>query len=91
VARHAVLRAVQRGQISLSRLDASVARVVGLKASRGLLSGPAVSPSAVAGLENTIPQRDLSQQLANRSITVPRISPGPPAGRPLGSFAAFEK
>lgn len=67
---HAVLRAVQRGQISLAQLDASVARVVNLKVARGLLSEPAVSPSAVAGLENTTPQRNLSQRLANRSITV---------------------
>jgi beta-N-acetylhexosaminidase len=70
LAYHAVLRAVQRGQISLAQLDASVARVVNLKISRGLLNEPAVSPSAVAALENTPPQRDLSQQLANRSITV---------------------
>jgi beta-N-acetylhexosaminidase len=70
VAYHAVLRAVRRGRISLAQLDASVARVVSLKVARGLLSEPAVSPSAVAGLENTPPQRDLSQQLANRSITV---------------------
>jgi beta-N-acetylhexosaminidase len=70
VAYHAVLRAVQRGRISLSQLDASVARVVSLKVARGLLSEPAISPSAVAALENTTPQRNLSQQLANRSITV---------------------
>jgi len=70
VAYHAVLRAVRRGRISLAQLDASVARVVSLKVARGLLGEPAVSPSAVAGLENTPPQRDLSQQLANRSITV---------------------
>ena len=47
VADHAILRAVQRGRISLAQLDASVARVVSLKAARGLLSEPAVSPSAV--------------------------------------------
>ncbi len=70
VAYQAILRAVRRGRISLAQLDASVTRVVSLKVARGLLSGPAVSPSAVAGAENTIPQRDLSQHLANRSITV---------------------
>ena len=70
VAYHAILRAVQRGRISMAQLDAAVARVVNLKVARGLLSEPAVSPSAVAGEENTPPQRDLSQQLANRSITV---------------------
>ena len=45
---HAILRAVRRGRISVAQLDASVARVVSLKAARGLLSEPAVSPSAVA-------------------------------------------
>jgi len=80
VAYHAVLRAVRRGRISLAQLDASVARVVSLKVARGLLSEPAVSPSAVAGLENTPPQRDLSQQLANRSITVVANQSQPPSG-----------
>jgi beta-N-acetylhexosaminidase len=70
VAYQAILRAVRRGRISLAQLDASVTRVVSLKVGRGLLRGPAVSPSAVAGAANTIPQRDLSQHLANRSITV---------------------
>ncbi|MGI8448406.1 MAG: glycoside hydrolase family 3 protein [Streptosporangiaceae bacterium] len=70
VAYHAILRAVQRGQITVAQLDAAVARVVNLKVARGLLSEAAVAPSAVAGAENTPPQRDLSQQLANWSITV---------------------
>ena len=34
----------------MAQLDASVARVVSLKAARGLLGAPAVSPSAVAGI-----------------------------------------
>jgi beta-N-acetylhexosaminidase len=83
VAYHAVLRAAQRGQISLAQLDASVARVVNLKISRGWLNEPAVSPSAVAALENTPPQRDLSQQLANRSITVV-ANQSQPASGPAG-------
>ncbi len=83
VAYRAVLRAAQRGQISLAQLDASVARVVNLKISRGLLSEPAVSPSAVAALENTPPQRGLSQQLANRSITV-IANQSPPGSGPAG-------
>jgi beta-N-acetylhexosaminidase len=83
VAYHAILRAAQRGQISLARLDAAVARVVNLKVARGLLSEPAVSPSAVAALENTPPQRDLSQQLANRSITVV-ANQSQPASGPAG-------
>jgi beta-N-acetylhexosaminidase len=70
VAYHAILRAVRRGRISPAQLDAAVTRVVNLKVARGLLSEPAVSPSAVAGAENTPPQRDLSRHLANRSITV---------------------
>ena len=78
VAYHAILRAVQRGRISVAQLDASVARVVSLKAARGLLSEPAVSPSAVE--EDTPPQRDLSQQLANRSITVAADEPGSGSG-----------
>ena len=80
VAYHAILR---RGRISVAWLDASVARVVSLKAARGLLSEPAVSPSAVAGAEKTPPQRDLSQQLASRSITVAADEPRPGAGGPI--------
>jgi beta-N-acetylhexosaminidase len=70
VAYHAILRAVHRGRISLAQLDAAVTRVVNLKAGRGLLSEPAVSPSAAAGAQNTPLQRDLSQRLADRSVTV---------------------
>ncbi len=75
--------AIPRGQISLAQLDAPAARVVNFKAGRGLLSEPAVSPSAVAGAENTPPQRDLSQQLANPSITVAAGEPGAGSGGPI--------
>jgi len=80
VAYHAILRAVRRGQISPAQLDAAVTRVVSLKIARGLLSEPAVSPSAVAGAENTPPQTDLSQHLANRSITVAADESPPSSG-----------
>ena len=80
VAYHALLRAVRRGRISVAQLDASVARVVSLKAARGLLGEPAASPSAVAGARNKPPQRDLSQHLANRSITVVADEPGSGSG-----------
>ena len=52
--------------------------MVNLKAGRGLLSEPAASPSAVAA--DKPPQRDLSQQLANRSITVAAVEPGSASG-----------
>ncbi len=70
VAYHALLRAVQHGRISLARLDASVARIVSLKLTRGLLSEPAVSRSAAADDANTSRQENLARLLANRSITV---------------------
>jgi beta-N-acetylhexosaminidase len=70
VAYRALLRAVQHGRISLARLDASVTRIVSLKLARGLLSGPAVTPSAAAAEADTSRQRNLARQLANRSITV---------------------
>ncbi len=70
VAYHALLRAVRHGRISPARLDASVARIVSLKLARGLASEPAVSPSAAADAASTSQQRNLAQQLANRSITV---------------------
>jgi beta-N-acetylhexosaminidase len=70
VAYHALLRAVQHGQISLAQLGASVARIVSLKLARGLLGEPAVSRSAAADDANTSRQENLARQLANRSITV---------------------
>jgi beta-N-acetylhexosaminidase len=70
VAYRALLRGVQHGRISLARLDASVTRIVSLKLARGLLSGPAVTPSAAADEADTSRQRNLARQLANRSITV---------------------
>jgi beta-N-acetylhexosaminidase len=70
VAYHALLRAVRHGRISVAELDASVARIVSLKLTRGLLSEPAASPSAAADQADTSRQRNLARQLANRSITV---------------------
>jgi beta-N-acetylhexosaminidase len=61
---------VRRGWISPAQLDASVARIISLKVARGLLSEPAVSPSAGADDADPSRQRNLARQLANRSITV---------------------
>jgi beta-N-acetylhexosaminidase len=70
VAYRALLGAVQHGRISRAQLDASVARIISLKFARGLASEPAAAPSAAADDADTSRQRNLAQQLANRSITV---------------------
>jgi beta-N-acetylhexosaminidase len=84
VAYQAILQAVRDGRISMRQLDASVARVISLKAARGLLNHPAGS-SVVAGAVNTLMQRNVAQQLALHSVTLVRNRPvaGAGAARPV--------
>jgi beta-N-acetylhexosaminidase len=79
VAYHALLRAVQHGRITLAQLDASVARIVSLKLSRGLLGEPSAPPSAAAHDADTSRQRELAP--AGR---LPVAIPAAAGGRAFG-------
>ncbi len=71
--------AVRRGRISVAHLDASVARVISLKAARGLLSSPAVITYAWRRTGTKL--RNVTyRSTANRSITVVADEPGSGSG-----------
>ena len=69
---NAVLSAVRSGQISESRLDASVTRILMLKAERGMFAGPYANAGAAPSSVNTTSDVANAQALADRSITVAR-------------------
>jgi beta-glucosidase-like glycosyl hydrolase len=83
VAYQAVLQAVRDGRISMRQLDTSVARIISLKAARGLLNHPAGSSSAAASAVNTLMQRNVAEQLARHSVTMVRNRPVAGAARPV--------
>ncbi len=70
----AVLAAVRDGQISQSRLDASVTRILTLKASRGILASPHSGAASVSAKVSTPAATATAQQLADRSITLVKDS-----------------
>jgi beta-N-acetylhexosaminidase len=73
---NSVLGAVRTGRIPRKRLDQSVTRILTLKAVRGLLSRPYVSPSATRRLAGTATAQMVARQLAERSVTVVKNAGG---------------
>lgn len=69
---HAVLAAVRDGQIPQSRLDASVTRILTLKAARGILDGPYADAAAAPARVSTPSDVATAQRVADRSITLVR-------------------
>jgi beta-N-acetylhexosaminidase len=69
---NAVLAAVRDGQIPQSRLDASVTRILTLKAVRGILDRPYVDAAAARTGAGTPSGAATAQRVADRSITLVR-------------------
>jgi beta-N-acetylhexosaminidase len=70
VAYHAIMAAVSGGQISMTRLETSVTRIIALKLARALPAHAEVDVASAAGQQNTPADREVAQRLANRSVTM---------------------
>lgn len=68
----AVVDAVRSGQIPMERLDASVARILKLKADRGIVRSPYVDVDAVGRKVATPAHLKAAQNVADRGITLVR-------------------
>ena len=73
---HAVLGAVRSGQIPLSRLNASVSRILLLKARLGLLADPYMKVAKVNRVVGLPRDHALALRIAKRSITLVKLQPG---------------
>jgi beta-N-acetylhexosaminidase len=76
LAYRAVLGAVRSGSISRSRLDASVRRILQLKADVGLFEGARVDPRRIKGIVGTWRHRATARAITRRSITLLTTRPG---------------
>ncbi|MFJ1804784.1 MULTISPECIES: glycoside hydrolase family 3 protein [unclassified Streptomyces] len=76
VAWNAVLRAVQDGELTERRLDASVLRILRLKARLGLLDEPYVRPADVGRTVGTREHRTAADRIAERTTTL-LVNKGP--------------
>ncbi|MEO3812933.1 glycoside hydrolase family 3 N-terminal domain-containing protein [Sphaerisporangium sp. B11E5] len=65
----AVLAAVKSGRITEDRLDASVTRLLTLKAERGILSAPEADPAGAEAVLRSKEHRDTAQGIADRAVT----------------------
>ncbi|MFJ6216002.1 glycoside hydrolase family 3 protein [Streptomyces sp. NPDC092296] len=72
LAYRAVLRAVRSGELPQSRIDASVLRVLRMKAHRGLFEQRSADPAAAARLLGTPAHRAAADAVADHSITLLR-------------------
>jgi beta-N-acetylhexosaminidase len=81
----AVARAVESGEIPLSRIDASVEKILNAKARLGLERNRFVDPGRIASVVGTKAHRDLVREVAERSLTL-LVNDGvfPTNGKPLG-------
>ncbi|MEU6090452.1 glycoside hydrolase family 3 protein [Streptomyces sp. NPDC047085] len=70
VAWHAVLGAVQNGELTEARLDESILRILRLKARLGLLDRPYVSPAGVDRLVGTEAHLAAADRIAERTTTL---------------------
>ncbi|MET7654701.1 MULTISPECIES: glycoside hydrolase family 3 protein [unclassified Streptomyces] len=76
VAWNAVLRAVQDGELTERRLDASVLRILRLKARLGLLDEPYVRPADVGRTVGAREHRTAADRIAERTTTL-LVNKGP--------------
>ncbi|WP_225831978.1 glycoside hydrolase family 3 protein [Streptomyces sp. NK08204] len=70
VAWHAVLKAVQQGELTEARLDESVLRILRLKARRGLFERPYVTAAGVDRMVGTQEHLDTADRIAERTTTL---------------------
>lgn len=68
----AVTAAVERGEISEARIDASVRKLLEVKARLGLNAQRYIELNNVANVVGSAPNMERAQEAADRSITVPR-------------------
>jgi beta-N-acetylhexosaminidase len=69
---HAILRAVRNGEISDSRLDESVLKILRAKARLGLATNRFVNVAAIPGLVGTPQNIAIGQQISDDSVTLVR-------------------
>ncbi|MBX3030684.1 MAG: glycoside hydrolase family 3 protein [Chloroflexi bacterium] len=69
---NAVLRAVREGELSESRIDASVRRILTVKIRRGLFERPPVRPAEAASRMGIPAHRTIADRVAARSVTLVR-------------------
>lgn len=72
----AVLEAVERGELTTERLDASVLRILELKARLGLLAGTEVDPARVEAVVGTREHKAVAARIAAESITLVKNDAG---------------
>lgn len=72
LAYQAVLAAVQSGELSEARIDASVRRILRLKAELGLFEAALVDVASVEDVIGMPAQKALAQDIARRSVTLVR-------------------
>ncbi|HEY8545814.1 MAG TPA: glycoside hydrolase family 3 N-terminal domain-containing protein, partial [Acidimicrobiales bacterium] len=65
-------QAVQRGRVSVARIDAAVTRVLRQKFELGLFEQPYVDPEAAAAAVDTPAHRELAREVARRSLVLLR-------------------
>jgi beta-glucosidase-like glycosyl hydrolase/CubicO group peptidase (beta-lactamase class C family) len=75
-ARSAILRAIERGEISEARLDESLTRILRAKAWSGLAYDPKVQLENVRGIVASEPHLAVSETIARKSLTLLRNENG---------------
>ncbi|MFD1828557.1 glycoside hydrolase family 3 protein [Streptomyces desertarenae] len=76
IAFNAVLEAVRGGEITVSRLDASVERILAHKIRRGLVRDPYVSEERAVRVVGSREHRDAAQAVTDRTVTLVRNEGG---------------
>ncbi|HWS37769.1 MAG TPA: glycoside hydrolase family 3 N-terminal domain-containing protein [Actinoplanes sp.] len=72
VAVKSVLQAVAGGELTESRIDESVRRILTLKQKRGLLTGKPVDPAAAERIVGSADHRRIAQSVTDRTVTAVR-------------------
>lgn len=85
VAYNAVIAAVRSGELTEARIDASVRRILKLKAKRGIVASPYVSEDSAVRDVGSAANLAVAQQVADHTVTAVRnadgVLPWSPAGR----------
>ncbi len=72
LAREAVLAAVESGELTEERVDASVRRLLELKHRRGVVAEPMTDAEAVSGVVGTEEHRAAADEISDRALTLLR-------------------
>lgn len=74
--RNGILAAIESGEISESRIDESVERILNMKRARGLFDRKPVDPAAVLDVVGCQEHRDLEKEIARKALTLVRDRDG---------------